>query len=417
MLEKLWLQNFKAFEKVTIDPALLTVLIGPNGTGKSSIIQALAVLKQSRGFSRLEFGGPYLALGSYRDLIHGGDTRTEMTFGLSLNIEHAIEPLVPPGAKLTYEALCDQSGLKAHSGILALLDETINVRWGREVGAGRSQLLAIGNGVVEIVAAARLLLPFQQAGWTSVPTSDRRALSLMKEALNKLLHSIHEFLGTTYIVSPLRGFDRPSYPLPSAPAEDMTTTSGTIDAATRTAGTLAYDREMEQKISFWVERVLDRTVEARVVPDKMVSLEAPTESVRVKMVHEGFGLNQLIQPLVQLAVAPGGALVAIEELEIHLHPKAQARLCDLLVEIAHDEAKQILTTTHSEHILMAFLTAVAQGKLQSDELAIYYFERKNGYAEATRLPVDEKGRVEGGLRGFFEADIEQLDTYLQALKK
>src|SRR2546427_9316937 len=51
MLKSIRLENFKLHEKTTIDAARITVFIGPNNSGKSSIFQALLALRQalSRG--------------------------------------------------------------------------------------------------------------------------------------------------------------------------------------------------------------------------------------------------------------------------------------------------------------------------------------------------------------------------------
>ena len=51
----------------------------------------------------------------------------------------------------------------------------------------------------------------------------------------------------------------------------------------------------------------------------------------------------------------------IEEPEIHLHPKAQAELAEVLTEVALEEDKQVIMTTHSEHITGRLLTLVAEG--------------------------------------------------------
>ena len=47
MLQRFELRNFKAFRQQSFDLAPITVFVGRNGTGKSSVLQALAFLKQS----------------------------------------------------------------------------------------------------------------------------------------------------------------------------------------------------------------------------------------------------------------------------------------------------------------------------------------------------------------------------------
>lgn len=98
-----------------------------------------------------------------------------------------------------------------------------------------------------------------------------------------------------------------------------------------------------------------------------------------------------------------------------MHPKAQSDLIDIFVEICKEENKQILLTTHSEHILFRLLTKVAEGELTPEDLAIYYFTKEDTYAIATELEIDEKGRLKGGLPGFFEEELKEFKEYLDAL--
>ena len=82
MLTRLGLRNFKAFgdEMQYADLAPITLIYGPNSGGKSSIIQALLMLKQSAGTTGL-FGvmglvprGSDVDLGSVEAFIHNHDT-------------------------------------------------------------------------------------------------------------------------------------------------------------------------------------------------------------------------------------------------------------------------------------------------------------------------------------------------------
>jgi hypothetical protein len=88
MLTELRLQNFKPFATMqTVRLAPITLIYGPNSSGKSSLIQSLLLLKQT-----LEDGdhepvlvarGPMTDLGSFESLIHGHDARLPLRLGLT----------------------------------------------------------------------------------------------------------------------------------------------------------------------------------------------------------------------------------------------------------------------------------------------------------------------------------------------
>ena len=47
MITQIYLQNFKCFRQVEIHPKRVTCFVGANGTGKSSVLQAFGLLKQT----------------------------------------------------------------------------------------------------------------------------------------------------------------------------------------------------------------------------------------------------------------------------------------------------------------------------------------------------------------------------------
>ena len=149
----------------------------------------------------------------------------------------------------------------------------------------------------------------------------------------------------------------------------------------------------------------------------MVEVKSTTNSGSINIVGEGFGANALIQLLHQLITAAQGSTVLIEEPEIHLHPKAQAELAEVLAETAKAEDKQIIMTTHSEYVAGRLLTLVAEGKLTTDELAIYSFDKdKKGECFATEIEVTERGQTKGGLTGFDEATRDEMRRYADGLR-
>ena len=91
MLRELQLANFKAFgEKVRIPIRPLTLIFGANSSGKSSIFQALLLLKQTLEEAQspetlLLFKGNSVDLGTYRDIVHRHDVDLSFEVGVQFD--------------------------------------------------------------------------------------------------------------------------------------------------------------------------------------------------------------------------------------------------------------------------------------------------------------------------------------------
>ncbi len=83
----------------------------------------------------------------------------------------------------------------------------------------------------------------------------------------------------------------------------------------------------------------------------------------------GFGLTQVLPIVVQAMLSPRGATLMIEQPELHLHPRAQTELGDLFVSAAQNGVCCILET-HSEHLLLRLQTQIAKttaGRIPEDQ--------------------------------------------------
>ena len=70
LIKTIRVNNFKALKDVRLELSKLNLLIGPNASGKSSILQALAFLKQNIGCSLLRYNGKYVSLGSFSNVVY-----------------------------------------------------------------------------------------------------------------------------------------------------------------------------------------------------------------------------------------------------------------------------------------------------------------------------------------------------------
>ena len=85
----------------------------------------------------------------------------------------------------------------------------------------------------------------------------------------------------------------------------------------------------------------------------------------VSIADVGFGVSQVLPVLVALIVAQPGQLVYLDEPELHLHPRAQVALAQVLVDAAK-RGVRVVAETHSSLLLLAVQTLVAEGSLPSE---------------------------------------------------
>ena len=422
MIESINVRNFKSLKDASVPIGRITVLVGLNGSGKSSLLQAMMLLKQSLGQGALRWDGPLVSLGTFNDIVNAHDSNSEFHIGFKGNAraEKGVVLRVTDYS-FTYTIVVDQTGLRRHEGFVLRPDSEVLLhgRWERN----QRDIVAEGNlGTPEglqLAFQAQPSIGITLVGYpASIPQDKYSVAEEVRFAINELTEASTRAISNMFLVPAVRGVDRPDVELAAAPVNDFITVQGSEAQASSLASTLGYDPELASRVSTLSKQITKVTVRQRLVPNRRTSIEALEQTFTSNLVNQGSGLNQLVFSLSQLSRAPLGSLVGIEEPELHLHPSAQSTLVDVLVHVARSENKQIVLATHSEHILFRLLTKVASGELTPNDLFVHRFDKKDEKTSSiTQLKIDQKGRIEGGLPGFFEEDLKEFQEYLDALSK
>jgi predicted ATPase len=449
MLEIARLENFERLKRVSVRLAPITVLVGPNGSGKSSLCQALCLLKQSLGETRLKVDGPHLSLGTFDEIVNvdadprqisievegetdvagakvlGLDGREVKfaygaSFGADALLEHRVRLLVRPPGIITFEDVRPEMRIVAGEPPAIKRTTELQGRWSRggRMEARPEKIAVDTQGQVSLSADGAVGSALAVVGGSIRPGYEER-YGEIKDACKELTRVPWATIDKIYFVPGLRGIDRPMLGLQEQPTNEFATKEGPSQQASMLASTLGYRPEIADIVSGWTEQLVKTKVRQRLMPFRMTSVEALSQRVAGNIVNEGLGLNQLLFPFAQVAITPLDSTIMIEEPELHLHPRAQSQLVDIFLEITKLQRKQIILTTHSEHILFRLLTAVARKDLKVEDLAVHYFEKRpeDVASEIKELKIDEKGRLEGGLPGFFEEDLKEFREYLDALAR
>jgi predicted ATPase len=137
----------------------------------------------------------------------------------------------------------------------------------------------------------------------------------------------------------------------------------------------------------------------------------------VNIVDVGFGVSQALPVLAALIAAKPGRLVYVEQPELHLHPRAQSRMADVLVQAAN-RGVRVVVETHSDLLLRGIQTAVAKGRIPPGRVSLNWFTRdlKTGLTTVKKAPLDKDGAYGDWPADFDDVALQAEREYLDAVE-
>ena len=129
------------------------------------------------------------------------------------------------------------------------------------------------------------------------------------------------------------------------------------------------------------------------------------------LVDVGYGVSQALPVVVQSILAASDKMLLIQQPEVHLHPRAQAALGSFFVEIVAKANKRLVVETHSDYIIDRIRQDIAAGKIDAEDVVFLYLERRGFKTKVFPLTTDELGNLNGAppsYREFFLRETMNL---------
>jgi predicted ATPase len=132
-------------------------------------------------------------------------------------------------------------------------------------------------------------------------------------------------------------------------------------------------------------------------------------NVDVGLADVGFGISQIL-PFVVQSLASRDQTISVEQPEVHIHPRLQADLGDLLIAAVQEPRRnQFLIETHSEHLALRLQRRIREKKLAPEMVSIIYVERGPTGSTVKPLRLDHEGDFIDDLPGgFFPERLNEL---------
>ena len=437
MLTRLRLQNFKCWQDTGDIPLRpITGFFGTNSSGKTSLIQALLLLKQTvesrdRGLV-FDFGNrnTLVDLGDFESVIYEHDPSRALKISLDWH---------PQGQFLYWGGRFDQATLDAadsyrygfevdvRKGIDVPLKPLLVERMAYRAGEAVFGMLRQDNGHYTVFSEGtdyRLVKRADQDRPFPPPTKCYRFPSQEEEDFyfddspsSALEPRFEKTLRRVYYLGPLRAYPQRIYSWPGTRPEDMGPAGEFVVSAIlaswehdeeteQVEGQGIHSLTLEQYIAYWLKEI-GLIYDFRVVPLVEgrqlfeVRVRKSPKSAEVLLSDTGFGVSQILPALVLCFYAPEGSTIILEQPEIHLHPFAQSALADVFIDAWRKRKVQIIVESHSEHLLNRLQRRIAEENITHEDVSFFFSSEGDDGAHLETLDVDQYGNISNWPKHFF----------------
>ncbi|QSJ17868.1 AAA family ATPase [Nostoc sp. UHCC 0702] len=443
MLTNIKLKNFRAFrEEIDVRIRPITILIGRNSAGKSTLIKFLLMLQQTLESSESNEGdffsteGRHVSLGTFKDLKNTNFRSNSFQFTLNLITNDLPDTKIQQIRKQLQKSKTVPK-IKDNS-----VDITINLNYFSTVinedPLGKVTSVKVDSQITsnDLMAEYYIFgsIPYigKQAKHTVTckiggkkvlhkeETNIRRTrflkfplandpVEILKSAFDNLyLDGIRNEIISMRHLSPVREESERSVILGSPPLDDVGHRGEY--AMPHLQRLLTNGGERADFVLRHIESVVDikdvkftSQVKGFIPEFRAKNKLTGAESY---LADFGFGVSQCIPIFVQGALLNRGQLLIVEQPEAQIHPTAQLEMGSFFAELWTKRGVPSIIETHSENIIIRLRKLIATEQLNSKDVTVAYFYIKDNSVQVKNLDINSDGSFEKGLpMEFFGADI------------
>ena len=414
MIESLRLKNFKGYKDSGVVPfAPLTVIIGCNNSGKSSLLQSLLALRETvldRDGKRLVTSSAGFNIGSFHEILNKDASSEKISIEVfAKDSKNEIEGHSNkiPSKKLSLDFVFDQ--------------ELNRIRISKsEIRNDKNKVLFRGSekSWKADFASNKKVKSYTCFHWRNfLPTAHPKTNTpdSLDEKVNRVCYTMHRL--TEFWDSFFRGIDnlaaiRQKIPFYQNSSEEVSSSSG------HGGPSLIYDlSESEQLLEaagYWMEKfgVIKNLRLSRFGQDgsfRSLIADDPDGSTGINVASMGEGVSQLLPIVTEVLVSESCLL--IEQPEIHLNPNLQTRLADLFASSVKARNGQIVVETHSEHFVLRLKTLLASGELSPSHISLLFVGKQDGESIVEKLDIDDLGNFADWPEGFFDESYQESKNH------
>ncbi len=445
-MKYIFVDNYRGFKETLVPIKDVNFFVGENSTGKTSILKLLKLLSPPDFWLQSEFDLRKVGLGAFKDVVSiNSSDKSYFSVGIVFDRPKSIKK--EKGKKITVEEL------DSTETALAAFLMTFSEKEGRprlaSVASYRNgyelRIKYVGDGIRYKYSKLRLDSTAKQFGalkmreWVNVHKFDRSGYTILKES-SLFLRNAPPIVILSYIedeiISKKNRFERTGFEISSF-INDIAWLAPIRSKPQKTYDEFSLEFSPEgEHTPYLIKKKLDSASESKKFKEFLGDAGKKSglfKSVQIKNYARGattpfeldvvlseeplsinsvgYGVSQALPVIVEIFARPKHSWFAIQQPEVHLHPKAQAALGEIVFNLASIEQKKFIIETHSDYMIDRFRISCRKEENEIDS-QVLYFERTNTGNMLASIPIDRSGNFSeeqpAGYRAFFIKEEMEL---------
>ena len=426
-----FLDNFRGFSKTLIPIQDVNFLVGENSTGKTSFLSVINLLESLDFWLRQEFNTSEMVLGLFKDISnHNSHVSKPIRIGLAepRPFSKKKKPQMEYMSFFLLSFIAHDEAPIISSFHYAMYDKEVEIRFTEH------KIFYLCRNYTEPIDEKNPLKIFEnwmeadeeknngdfQILQKKFPYNRRKVMWQLDEIIQMVVNEFDDaqsnffsfpftnFMGNFTWIAPIRSKPKRIYDGYmiefNSEGEHIPHLLSQVISRKRSAVKL-----LPEINKFGFESNLFHTIDIKRYGRSSGSpfeLNIFLESSPLNIGSVGYGVSQILPIVVEMLIHPNGRWFAIQQPEVHLHPRAQAAFGDFLFSIASQNNKKFFIETHSDYVIdryrMNYRNSEEKIKLTSQVL---FFERTSQGNVVHPIDILEDGSYSkdqpAGFRSFF----------------
>lgn len=432
---RLSIDNFKSVKSIRdFELRPLTMLAGINSSGKTSLIQALLLIKQtieSNSKDMLYLDGPFVVAENLIDLIYQKKKSNTLSFAFEFSRDELSENYshyLPEGREL--------ETLKV--SISFYINGKINIETFRidlNCGDNASDYIEIkkyktidrynisySNDKLldskKIKSSEKFGIDFDNFFPNIIKGNELFYLDIAKTLKQDMTNALSKI----YYIGPQR--EKPVLAISYDKLSNANRWVGIDGHYTRFVfdnkrdeSIEGYNKTLTELCDHWLCKEMNLAKKVSFTKDRSQLYRiiiTNNDNLEVDLRQMGFGLSQILPIIVQGFLTPIGGTLIVEDPDVHMHPKVQGDLVDIFIDLTK-HGRKVLIETHSDHIVTRLRRRIAEKEISSEEYNVSFVENNEDASVYSKVSITGNGAFDKELpEGFLDAQQNDLQGILEA---